>query len=246
MLIFIITVLVVIVVFGATLYFKSSKYKGKKGEKKVARALVKNISEEKFVINDLILKTESGSTSQIDHVVINHAGIWVIETKNYAGRIYGNALQLNWTQVLANGKIKNQFYNPVKQNASHAYHISKLINGKPPIYRYVVFTGNADLSGVKAGNVCNLQNFLRIINRSNQSILTTEDMRLYYNSLLNLKNDNKVTKKEHIRNIKKMKKNIKSGICPRCGGKLVLRNGRNGQFYGCSNYPNCKFTKSLY
>ncbi|MCQ2264293.1 MAG: topoisomerase DNA-binding C4 zinc finger domain-containing protein [Bacteroidales bacterium] len=30
--------------------------------------------------------------------------------------------------------------------------------------------------------------------------------------------------------------------CPKCGGNLVLRTGRYGQFHGCSNYPNCKFT----
>lgn len=26
-----------------------------------------------------------------------------------------------------------------------------------------------------------------------------------------------------------------------CGGRLVLRNGRYGQFYGCSNYPKCNY-----
>lgn len=32
--------------------------------------------------------------------------------------------------------------------------------------------------------------------------------------------------------------------CPLCGGKLVVRKGKSGYFYGCSNYPNCKFTKN--
>lgn len=32
--------------------------------------------------------------------------------------------------------------------------------------------------------------------------------------------------------------------CKWCGGKLVLRNGKNGDFYGCSNYPKCRYTKS--
>ena len=36
---------------------------------------------------------------------------------------------------------------------------------------------------------------------------------------------------------------IARNICPRCGGKLVLRYGKYGQFYGCENYPNCKFVK---
>lgn len=33
--------------------------------------------------------------------------------------------------------------------------------------------------------------------------------------------------------------------CPRCNGKLVLRTGRFGKFYGCSHYPRCKFTQNL-
>lgn len=34
-----------------------------------------------------------------------------------------------------------------------------------------------------------------------------------------------------------------SNICPLCGGKLVLRHGKYGDFYGCSNFPRCTFTK---
>jgi hypothetical protein len=30
------------------------------------------------------------------------------------------------------------------------------------------------------------------------------------------------------------------GSCPSCGADTVLRNGKFGQFYGCSKYPNCK------
>ncbi|MBO7273350.1 MAG: topoisomerase DNA-binding C4 zinc finger domain-containing protein, partial [Clostridia bacterium] len=33
-------------------------------------------------------------------------------------------------------------------------------------------------------------------------------------------------------------------LCQWCGGKLVLRQGKNGEFYGCSNYPKCRYTKS--
>lgn len=34
-------------------------------------------------------------------------------------------------------------------------------------------------------------------------------------------------------------------ICPECGGKLVEKNGRNGRFMGCSNFPKCRFTRSI-
>ena len=35
------------------------------------------------------------------------------------------------------------------------------------------------------------------------------------------------------------KSNVK---CPRCGAPMFLRNGKNGAFWGCSNYPECKMT----
>ena len=34
-------------------------------------------------------------------------------------------------------------------------------------------------------------------------------------------------------------------VCPRCGGDLVLRSGKYGAFYGCSNYPDCTYTKKV-
>lgn len=56
-----------------------------------------------------------------------------------------------------------------------------------------------------------------------------------------LKSVAKITNKEHIRNIKTTQKEIAEGICPRCGGKLINREGKYGKFIGCENYPNCKF-----
>lgn len=35
---------------------------------------------------------------------------------------------------------------------------------------------------------------------------------------------------------------MKNLICPKCNGELKLRNGKNGAFYGCANYPRCRFT----
>jgi hypothetical protein len=31
--------------------------------------------------------------------------------------------------------------------------------------------------------------------------------------------------------------------CPECGNKLVQRSGRNGFFWGCKSYPNCRYTR---
>lgn len=33
-------------------------------------------------------------------------------------------------------------------------------------------------------------------------------------------------------------------LCPRCGKPILLRNGKNGKFWGCSGFPKCRFTKA--
>jgi ssDNA-binding Zn-finger/Zn-ribbon topoisomerase 1 len=60
-----------------------------------------------------------------------------------------------------------------------------------------------------------------------------------YDKLVSAKTD--MSNREHLANIKKTQKELDKGICPRCGGKLVERNGQYGRFLGCSNYPKCKF-----
>jgi len=39
--------------------------------------------------------------------------------------------------------------------------------------------------------------------------------------------------------------NKETEICPTCGGKLIVRKGKFGEFIGCANYPKCRFTKKI-
>ena len=41
------------------------------------------------------------------------------------------------------------------------------------------------------------------------------------------------------------KKEEKKYVCPQCGGELGFKKGRYGTFIACSNYPDCKYTKSI-
>src|SRR5690554_6205588 len=70
-------------------YLRSPKGRGMIGEYRVRRALGSNVEGLKYVINDVTVVND-GKSSQIDHIVILRTGIFVIETKNYSGRIYGS------------------------------------------------------------------------------------------------------------------------------------------------------------
>lgn len=217
--------------------------KGAVGERVVSKILGETIVGEQYVINDLSFYDKNGNTCQIDHVYINKRGIWVIETKNYSGMIIGDESAHEWTQVL--GSQKRKFYNPVKQNTTHIYRLAEFIKGKRAFRNVVVFLQKADLSNVTASNVYSVYDLKYVINQRTGVRLSRTKMKRYYNKLLKLKEKRSVSKEEHIENIEVMQNSIRRGRCPRCGAKLVLRKGKNGKFYGCSNYPTCTFTKSV-
>lgn len=88
------------------------------GEKKVVKYLAEKLDIKRYYIfNNITLKTKDGST-QVDHVVVSPYGIFVIETKDYSGWIFGDKMGKVWTQTLPGGN-KNTFQNPYRQNYKH-------------------------------------------------------------------------------------------------------------------------------
>ena len=191
-----------------------------------------------------MLKTTNGTT-QIDHIVVSKYGVFAIETKNYRGEIYGNDNIQEWKQIIVTKVTypkkpwktytyvtKNQFYNPVKQVVGHMYRIKENLKEWPylKVIHIVAFTGNADISRVSSAG----------------HVITDTDIKVVVERLSSKNIREVVDNKTHVRNVKEAKyrtdSKISSGICPQCGGTLVRRNGKYGSFYGCSNYPRCKFT----
>ena len=215
--------------------------KGKIGEAKVDKKLNPLLfgKVEHRQINNLIIMDNMGKTHQIDHIEIRENGIFCIETKNYIGLIYGSENQEKWTQVLYNGE-KNQFYNPLKQNNSHIYHLSMVLNRKYRLNSVVVFVQN-NADKVHCSNVVNLKDLKDYLKNFNDGTrYTVREMDEIYNTLLEANNP-QISNKVHIMNVKKTQEEIKKKICPRCGADLVERKGQYGTFYGCSNYPKCTF-----
>ncbi|MBO5888960.1 MAG: NERD domain-containing protein [Clostridia bacterium] len=221
-----------------------NNYKGKVGESKVNAKLNPLIfgKVEHRQINNLILVDDNGKSHQIDHVEIRQNGIFCIETKNYIGWIFGSLNQEKWTQALYNGE-KHQFINPLKQNRAHIYHINKALGNKYKVNSLVVMVqNNADKVDIpNVVNLIDLNNYLKNFNDGTH--YSFEEMDIIYNKLLSA--SSKITNSQHIQSIKNTQTELKLGICPRCGGKLVEREGKYGVFIGCSNYPKCKFIKKV-
>ncbi|MEJ1242166.1 NERD domain-containing protein [Chryseolinea sp. T2] len=99
----------------------------------------------KFIFHDLYVEKTKGVFSQVDLVVVTEVGIIAFEVKNYSGWIFGSGDQSRWTQVLAYGKQKYQFYNPIKQNSRHIAELRKQLFqfNNIPFHSVVVFYGNS-------------------------------------------------------------------------------------------------------
>ena len=76
------------------------------------------------ILTNLYIPTEDGTT-EIDLVYITNSGIYVIESKNYSGWIYGSYKSREWTQNIYGKKYK--FLNPIWQNKKHIEYLSKII-----------------------------------------------------------------------------------------------------------------------
>lgn len=233
----------IVLVIGITVlaaYLKSPSVRGKRGENRVRRIIGKTQEGLRYVFNDYKIVDE-GMSCQIDHILINQNGVFAIETKNYSGNIYGTDEQREWTQVLAYGKIKNKIYNPVKQNNTHLYRIRKILPKEFPLFSIVVFVQN-NTQHINSKVAIPLYSLYDHIGKNRGLTLSPEKIEEAA-KLLQEAQATEITKKEHIENIHLMRDKIAQNICPRCGGKLVLRRGKYGRFYGCENYPNCKFIK---
>lgn len=208
------------------------------------------------VFHDLYIEKENGSTSQIDHVITSPFGIFVVETKNYKGWIFGSEKAKNWTQVIY--RKKSKFLNPIIQNKGHIKHLSHFLKyeDKGKYHSIITFTGRATLKKINTTTPVVYTSWLVFkIKKYKEIVIAPEDLMMINTKLSSLKRADWKTRRQHVKDIKTgrtFKKATPKVVedqeslevkCPRCGAILVLRNSKRGEFYGCSSYPKCRFTK---
>ena len=242
MLIYTIVVIVLIIIL---IKVNSPKYKGKYGEN-IVRERLRSIDSYGYIINNIMLN-DNGKSRQIDHIAISEYGVFVIETKNYGGTIYGKETSTQWKQYL-NKKCFN-FNNPIHQNYGHIEIVRKTLEDvTDKIYSVVIFTRRCNLK-IEVKSTVIYDDELERYMKSKGKILSKEKI----DEINNILKSNRLTDEEAIRNhnynvqkYTQYKESVANeGICPRCNGRLIKRYGKNGYFIGCSNYPKCRYTKSI-
>lgn len=226
----------------------------------------------KFLFNAYIPK-ENGETTEIDVLMLTSKGIFVFESKNYSGWIFGSEDNVNWYQTMGSARNphKEVFYNPIMQNKSHIKNLTNLLEKQIPMYSVIVFSNRCMLKNVKTKSknlgVVNCYNVGKVVSFIYDNIqgmwLSEADIDYIYNKLYPYTQLNEAEKIQHVvnihnnsnsQNVKKTQiENIKINDelkCPLCCGNLIIRTAKKGdnignKFYGCSNFPKCRYTRKI-
>jgi hypothetical protein len=192
----------------------TSLNRGTKSERDLVFQLLKQGIPAQTIFHDLCVKKNNGEFSQIDVVVATTEGIIVFEVKDYSGWIYGNGNYSHWTKVLAYGKKKYQFYNPIKQNINHIKTLQKQLRQfeKIPFFSIIAFYGDCELKeinfvpdGTFLVKPARIQEVLSLIKANNEAAPYTnkqEVLRILQQAVLN--GGNMDNQERHIENINDM------------------------------------------
>ena len=224
------------------------------GEKRVSSFLEDLPCNDYQVYNDLLIRNGS-YTTQVDHLIISRYGVFVLETKNVHGKVYGSGNAEFWKQYLPDIGYKrygftqeHQLRNPIWQNEGHIKTLRRLVFGNDVLICGIIAFPSETRINVSADQpVLNMRDVVPFIKQYRDVVLSIDQVNFYRRRLLEVISTSESDRKEHLNNVNRNKERrdaaIASGRCPRCGGTLVLREGKYGRFYGCSNYPTCKYTK---
>jgi len=226
--------------------------------------------DKRFVFNCYVPKGD-GNTTEIDVILIHTSGIFVFESKNYSGWIFGAETQKNWTQTLPTGQKshKEHFLNPIMQNKSHIKHLRTFIGEDVDCvyHSIIVFSERCTLknitltsSEVKVINRYQVLSTVQSIIRSSTKTLSLEEIDMIYNLLYPLTQISDHDKAVHVQNIQskpsQQKDNFQmakdesmipelkdSPMCPQCGSPMLLRKATRGERKGQSFYGCSNYPK---
>lgn len=195
--------------------------------------------------HNIIIPSRNGTT-QIDHLIVSPFGVFIIETKNYKGWIYGSEGQALWTKTLYQNKYT--FQNPLRQTYRQKKVISEFLGLNETTVRAVIyFVGDCKFKTQFPANVIKA-GLGRYIKRFRNHVLSPAEVYRISEALENHKAQSSLKRRDHVRSLRE--RHASKTVCPRCGSNLVERTAKNGpnagsKFLGCADYPRCRFSKNV-
>ncbi len=243
------------------------------GEYLIEKYLSRFSGEKRWLFNVYLPKDE-GETTEIDAILIHNSGIYVFESKNYSGWIFGSEHQKMWTQSLPTGKRrtqKNHFLNPIWQNKLHIECLEKALSDCEafPLYSFILFSDRCTLKKLTLSDtapaVINRYDVLEKVSQQAKStgqVCSLTQIEQLYQTLLPATQVSQSVKDRHIAAIQKRLGKVETStcatltsvtdsvgpapVCPRCGALLTLRTVSKGERKGQTFWGCSRFPKCRY
>ncbi|OGT93500.1 MAG: nuclease [Gammaproteobacteria bacterium RIFOXYA12_FULL_61_12] len=226
----------------------SPRFKGMVGEAVVNWLAKRKLDQNSYrLVKNVTLPTEDGST-QIDHIIVSIYGVFVVETKNLRGWIFGGRHNQTWTQRIYRQAYK--FQNPLRQNHKHCRTLADLLGlADHQIHSLIVFIGGSTFKTEMPENVTQGMGYIRFIQSKTEPVLTGHEAQEIIEKIESgrLAASYK-THREHVRHVRQLiAAKQDEPACPKCGSAMAVREASTGtnkgeRFYGCSDFPRCRKT----
>ena len=153
------------------------------------------------LIKNVTLPTEDGTT-QIDHIIVSRYGVFVLETKNMKGWIFGSPYQKTWTQKIY--KHSTKFQNPLHQNYKHVKSLETLLGlNDQQVHSLVVFVGDSTFKTEMPENVTYGYGYVRYIEAKRHLVLSEAEVDAILNRIrTGMLTPSFKTNREHVKHVK--------------------------------------------
>lgn len=183
---------------------RSPRFKGWRGERAVQNTIRQKLNPLIYVdLHNVTLPTKDGST-QIDHLIFSPYGLFVLETKNYQGWIFGTEKQREWTQQIY--RKRSKFQNPLRQNYKHTQTLQELLGiGAEHVHSVIAFVGDCELKTEMPPQVTRGDGFVAYIQSFAQHVWAPEEMQALIDKLEALRlQPGRATDRQHVAHVKQL------------------------------------------
>lgn len=170
------------------------------------------------ILKNVYVPLYGGKFTEVDLIMIHMSGVFVVESKNYSGWIFGSADQKYWTQCL-NKNTKHRFYNPIMQNQTHINALSRFLRlDKEKFTSFIVFSNRCELKNVpESTDNCKILQRDFLVGRLNSKInansfFTGDEVDAIYRRLEPLTNQSEDVRRQHAERIGLLNQKKASGI----------------------------------
>lgn len=184
---------------------RSPRFKGWRGERAVQRLIAQRLNPLIYVdLHNVTLPTADGGSTQIDHLIFSPYGLFVLETKNFQGWIFGTEKQREWTQQIF--KKRSKFQNPLRQNYKHIKTLQELLGFESAhVHSVIAFVGDCEFKTEMPPQVTRGDGFAAYIQSFDQTVWSPEQMQELLDKLEEVKlQPGRATDKRHVAHMKQL------------------------------------------